>query len=338
MPAAPVKVTVLMTLYNKAAHVAEAVQSVLNNTFTDFELLVVDDASTDGGPEVVKAIADPRIRILESAVNTGRAAAANRGYDAARGEYVAVLDADDIAHPERLAEQVAFMETHPEVGISGTAYQILGQSAPIIRWPATDAECRAGLLFGDPVLYGSSIMRRSVLEQYALRCDPGWRHPGMDYLFTVRFGQHTRYANLPEALLSYRMGPNNMRHERDPVEDKSRIITEVFRIFDLPITDDELELQLALHDLFRVPFTSRRVEELRSWILHLGAMNRERQLFPVALFEAELERRWKRLFHPFADHDLGAALAHARLSGHWPADRMSYLAKATLNRWTGRKR
>ena len=97
MPTAPSKVTVLMTLYNKAPFVAEAVQSILDNTFTDLELLVVDDASTDGGLEVVRSIADPRIRLLESPVNTGRAAAANRGYDAARGEYVAVLDADDIA-------------------------------------------------------------------------------------------------------------------------------------------------------------------------------------------------------------------------------------------------
>ncbi|HQW31108.1 MAG TPA: glycosyltransferase family 2 protein [Flavobacteriales bacterium] len=338
MPAAPVKVTVLMTLYNKAPFVAEAVQSILDNTFTDLELLVVDDASTDGGLEVVRSIADPRIRLLESPVNTGRAAAANRGYDAARGEYVAVLDADDIAHPERLAKQVAFMDTHPEVGISGTAYQVLGRSGPVARWPTTDAECRAKLLFGDPVLYGSSIMRRSLLANHALRCDPAWRHPGMDYLFTVRFAQYTRYANLPEALLHYRMGSNNMRHERDPAEDKRRIIKEVFRIFSLPMTDPELELQLALHDLFRVPFTARHVVELRSWTRRLAAMNRERRLFPEDLFEAELERRWKRLFHHLADHDLSAGLTHLRLSGSWPMSRSTYLVKATLNRWTGRKR
>lgn len=338
MAAAPVKVTVLMTLYNKAPFVAEAVRSILNGTFTDLELLVVDDASTDGGLAVVKAIADPRIRTLESPVNTGRAAAANRGYDAARGEYVAVLDADDLAHPERLARQVAFMDAHPEVGISGTAYQVLGQETPIVCWPATDAECRAKLLFGDPVLYGSSIIRRSVIEQHALRCDPTWRHPGMDYLFTVRFSPHARYANLPEALLYYRMGANNMRHARNPLEDKRRLIQEVFRTFDLPMTDAELDLELALHELFRVPFTTKRVEELHLWIQRLAALNRARRLFPADLFEAELERRWKRLFHTFADHDLGAGLAHMRLSGRWPKDRSIYMAKATFNRWTSRKR
>ncbi len=88
------RVTVLMTLHNKGPFVEEAVRSVLASTLTDLELLVVDDASTDGGLDIVRGIHDPRIRILESAVNTGRAAAANRGLDAARGTFVAVLDAE----------------------------------------------------------------------------------------------------------------------------------------------------------------------------------------------------------------------------------------------------
>ena len=338
MPATPVKVTVLMTLYNKVAYVAEAVRSILNNSFRDFELLVVDDASNDGSLGVVKAIDDPRIRILESPVNTGRAVAANRGYDAARGEYVAVLDADDIAHPERLAKQVAFMDAHPEVGACGSEFQILGGPARKPVRPATDRECRAFMLFGDPVHYQTSMLRRSVLEEHRIRCNAEWRLPGMDYLFILGIAPHAAYANLHEPLLIYRMGENNMRHGRDPVEDRARLIQEVFHVFDLPMTANELELQLALHELFRVPFTARRVEELRAWIERLASMNRERQLFPEDLFGAELERRWKRLFHHFADHDLGAGLAHMRICGQWPKDRSIYMAKATLNRWTGRKR
>ena len=334
----PVKVTVLMTLYNKASYVAEAIQSILNNTFTDFELLVVDDASTDGGPDDVKSFSDTRIRLLESDVNTGRAAAANRGFDEARGEYVAVLDADDISHPERLAKQVAFMDTHPEVGACGSEFQILGgpERAPVR--PATDRECRAFMLFGDPVHYQTSMLRRSVLEEHGLRCNAEWRLPGMDYIFILGIAPYAAYANLREPLLTYRMGENNMRHGRHPLEDRARLIQEVFRTLDLPISDRELELQMALHDLFRAPFSAQRVAQLHAWISRLTTMNRERGLFPEDLFEAELERRWKGLFHHFADQDLGAGLAHMRLSGLWRKDRSIYMAKATLNRWTGRKR
>lgn len=327
-----------MTLYNKGPWVEEAVHSVLAQTFPDFELLVVDDASTDDGPARVKSIADPRIRLLESPVNTGRAAAANRGYDAARGEYIAVLDADDLMHPERLAKQVAFMDAHPDIGLSGTASQAIGNEDRIGRWPATDEVCRAKLLFGDPALYPSTIIRRSIVEKHHLRCNAEWLHPGMDYLFLLSFHPFTSYANLPDVLMYYRMGDNNMRHGRDPVTVKGRIIREVFRRFDLPLTEEQLVLQLALHDLIRTPFDTMQVKKLHAWTARLAGMNRERGLFPRDLFEAELQHRWQRLFHRFAEGSLSAGLAHLRLSGHWPVDRLIYLAKVTLNRWTGRTR
>ncbi|MBK7247029.1 MAG: hypothetical protein IPI05_05075 [Flavobacteriales bacterium] len=98
-----------------------------------------------------------------------------------------------------------------------------------------------------------------------------------------------------------------------------------------------MELQLALHDLFRVPFTARHVVELRSWTRRLAAMNRERRLFPEDLFEAELERRWNG--SSITSRTMtSCGLAHLRLSGSWPMSRSTYLVKATLNRWTGRKR
>ena len=92
------RITVLMTYCNEGTYVQEALESVLRSTFTDFELLVVDDASRDDGLAFIRAFADTRLRILESTVNTGRAAEANRGYDAALVEYMATLDADDIMH------------------------------------------------------------------------------------------------------------------------------------------------------------------------------------------------------------------------------------------------
>lgn len=339
---APHRITVLMTLYNKGAFVQEAVRSVLAQTFTDFELLIVDDASTDGGLAQVKAIADPRIRILESAVNTGRAAAANRGYEAASGDYVAVIDADDRMMPQRLEKQVAFMDAHPEVGASGTAYRVMGASASIMSWPATDDACRCICLFGNPLWYGSAILRRSVIEAHGLRCDPGWLSPGMDYLFLLRFFHHARYANLPEVLMEYRMGNNNMAHGRDNTRDKALLLPAVFRQFGLSLTEAQLDLQLALHALFRKPFTAAQVGALWAWKQELSTLNRNRQLFPVDLFEAELDHRWSRLFHFLADQDLGAALAHLQLSSHLTGrgrrERLMYLTKTTLGRWSGRGR
>jgi hypothetical protein len=331
------KVSVLTTLYNKGPYVEEAVRSVLAQDLTDLELLVVDDASTDGGPEKVKALGDPRIRVLESPVNTGRAAAANRGYDAARGQYVAVLDADDRMLPGRLSKQVAWMEARPEVVACGAWATLQGGSGPGTRMPADDAGCRAVMLFGMPVLYPAAMLRRSVLEAHALRCDAQWKLPGMDYLFLLQLGRHGAYANLQEPLFAYRQGENNMRHGRNERSDRLLLTQAAFRFFGLEAGQEELELHMGLHGLWRQPVTAADVRGLWRWKQKLARQNRERGLFPAAAFEAELERRWRQQFHRLADQGTAPALAHLRLGGPWTLNRMGYLAKTTVNRWTGRR-
>jgi len=333
----PVKVSVLITLYNKGPFVEEAVHSILANSFTDFELLVVDDASTDDGPARVKAIADPRIRLLESAVNTGRAAAANRGYDAALGEYVAVLDADDIAYPERLAKQVAFLDAHPEVGACGSWVKAFGSSEVEARMPATDAEARALSLFGMPVLYPASMLRRSVIEAHHLRCDPQWLLPGMDRLFMLKVGQHSRYANLQETLNGYRVGEQNMRHGRNAVEDKHHLYRAVFDHFGIPATKEQIVLQTFLHEeVGGPPPTAGQVRRLAAWIKELEAANQRLGVFPPPEFAAQIEKRWKGLFHRIVLHDAWSALYHLWLTGELRG-RAGYWGKVTAERWFGRR-
>ncbi|MEO8588912.1 MAG: glycosyltransferase family 2 protein [Flavobacteriales bacterium] len=329
------KVTVLVTLYNKGPFVEEAVRSLLANSFAGFELLVVDDGSTDGGPAIVRGIGDPRVRVVESAVNTGRAAAANRGYDLARGEYIAVLDADDIAHPERLARQVAFMDANPEVGACGSWMQAFGANDTLLRFPLSDRDARAIMLFGIPVSYGACMFRRSVIEEHHLRCDPTWKLPGMDYLFMLHVGFHTQYANLPEALASYRKGGQNMRHGRDPVQDARLLYRTIFDLFGLQVTDDEVDLHLFLYELDRSPPTAGQVRALFRWKNKLLRMNQERGAFPDPEFTAIVEKRWDRLFHTLVRCDARAAFAHMRCSGR-VRERAGYLVRFTWRRWMGR--
>jgi glycosyltransferase involved in cell wall biosynthesis len=335
-PPAP-RVTVLMTLYNKGAFVAEAVRSVLASTFADFEVLVVDDASTDGGPERVRAIADPRVRLLASAVNTGRPAAANRGFEAARGEFVAVLDADDLMHPERLARQVAFLDAHPEVGAVGSSLAVFGAKAEEWHWPESDEEARGKMLFSDPACYGTTMLRRTVLVQHGLRCDEAWRSPGMDFLFLLSLAPYVRFANLREPLTRYRTGEQNMRHGSDPLEVRARIYRRQFELFGFSAGEAEVRLQLMLHRLFRQVPDTRDIKALAHWVARLKAMNRARRAFPAAVFEAELDRRFGRLFHPVADHRFAAGWACLRLSRSMSAARLAYLLKVTVRRWAGHR-
>jgi len=329
------RVSVLMTYYNKGEYVEEAVRSVLASTFTDFELLVVDDASTDGGLDLVRNFRDTRIRILESDVNTGRAAAANRGYEAALGEYIAILDADDVMGPDRLAKQVSFMDTHPEIGALGTYATELGTDRLMGAWKLTDRECRGTMLLGDAFCYGSSMLRASVIREHGIRSDANWRLPGEDYLFMISLSKFTKFANLSESLTYYRLGEQNQRYGRDPVADRGALFMEAFRRFGFPVTSEQMRLYLMLHRLFSSKPVAQDVHDLRKFLDDLIEWNRKCNIFPADVFEEALETRWSRLFHRFCEFGVVHGWVHLSISKAYTAAKLYYLLRQAIDRTLG---
>lgn len=318
------RISVLMTLYNKGPYVEEAVRSVLSSSFADFELIVMDDASTDDGPDRIRAFEDERIRLVCHAVNTGRARNANRGFDAARGDFIAILDADDAMHPERLARQLAFMEAHPRIGACGTAAQLIGERHRVVRWPDDDDTARGLLLFEDPLLYGSAMFRRSVLDEHRLRCPEDWDGPGMDYLFLLRVAGVTKVASLPDALTHYRIGPNNFRHGRDRLTDAGRIAREALRFFGIAANDPEIRAHLTLLRRIEAPTSAQEVGALNAWADRLLAFNRKACTFSPDVFEGRIHAELEHVFCLLADRDARLARLHARLSGGWSIGRLRY--------------
>src|SRR5262249_46144708 len=154
---------------------------------------------------------------------------ANAGLEACQGEYIVRLDADDLAVPDRLQQQVTFMDAHPDIGASGGHLQLFGVRDKSWTFPSDPDECAAQQLFGVPVSQGASIMRKSVLDAHHLRYDPTWPRVGEDWLFWVRMGRHTRFANLDATLTLYRRGEQNISYGRDRIADLSFLQTEVFR-------------------------------------------------------------------------------------------------------------
>lgn len=325
------KITVLITLYNKGDYVEEAVQSVLDQRFTDLELLVVDDAGTDDGLAKVKAISDPRIRIMESAENTGRAAAANRGIEAAQGEFIAFLDADDIMYPERLAKQVAFLDAHHEVTIVGTDVEELrGQDKQPSSWPRSHEAAMAGLVFGDAYLHPSSLVRRSLFSDPSVRFNGGWRTPGMDYLFQVAVCRKAVFANLPEVLGAYRRGGNNFRSGRNWRQDRLLIARETFRLLGWPVSEAEVDAHVTLTGYLPAGLKAADVRHLRQWRDRLLALNQAFHLADPALFAQQVMDHWHRLYHRVADQGWGPGLAFWRHSPARTGAWLAYLAKVQL--------
>jgi GT2 family glycosyltransferase len=209
---APPRVSVLMTTYNGARFIAESIDSVLSQTFGDFELVVVDDTSTDGTAAILARYADPRLIVIRNTTNLGVVGARNRGFAALRGHYVATIDHDDLWLPTRLAQGVDRLDREPATVLVATQTLVLadGKVTPVER-PTTFSPLLFGwmLLMDCPVVYSSLLFRREAARQAdGTLLRPDLRYAD-DYELMLRLAASGSVVALSEALTVYRVHANN---------------------------------------------------------------------------------------------------------------------------------
>ena len=204
-----------MGVRDGAPWVHEAVESVLGQTASDLELIVIDDGSTDATPDLLAKVRDPRLR-LERQAPAGLTRALNRALALARAPLLARLDADDLALPGRLERQRGFLDTHPEVGLLGTAARevdTLGREVRVVSPPVEDAAIRRALIRRNPFVHSSVLMRRAVLDRVG-----GYDEAlpvAQDYDLWMRMSRVTGLANLREPLVIRRLLAGRVSAARD---------------------------------------------------------------------------------------------------------------------------
>lgn len=200
-------VSVIMPVFNGEAYLAEAIESILEQTFADFELLVVDDGSRDRSVEIIRAYSkrDDRIRAYQHARNLGMAAARNRGLAAASGKYITGMDCDDVSLPERLRKQVNFLDANPEIGAIGTCAYIVDEDlkrpADYIV-PTEHASIVMSFFVGRPFTCATVMMRRKAYELVGLFNDALFYVDDIEIMW--RAVAKVKCANLPDRLLLWR--------------------------------------------------------------------------------------------------------------------------------------
>lgn len=206
------KVTVLMAVHNGERYLQESMESILRQSFCDFEFIIVDDASTDRTRELVVSFKDARIRLIENQEKLGQTRSLNRGLEVATGEFVARQDDDDISEPERLAKQVTFLETNHEIALLGTWYtkvDATGTTLGLRQVPCGWLEIRWALMFFCPFVHSSVMLRKkAVLEQIGVYNEEFVY--AQDYEFWSRIAAQLPVANLPEYLVRFRMSAGSM--------------------------------------------------------------------------------------------------------------------------------
>lgn len=197
-------VSILMPVYNAEPYLSEAIQSMLNQTYADFELIILDDCSTDRSAEVVQTFSDARIVYHRNEVNSGLANNLNTGLKLATGKYIARMDGDDISLPHRLQTQVDFLESHPDIDLCSCAMQMFGADNQLWIRDRDPEKVKISMMFYSAVLHASSVFRRDVFEKNNLYYKQE-TFPAEDYDLWARAAFFCRMVNLPDVMYLYRM-------------------------------------------------------------------------------------------------------------------------------------
>jgi glycosyltransferase involved in cell wall biosynthesis len=209
--------SVVMSMYNQELYVKESIESVLAQTYRDFELIIIDDGSTDTSEQVVATFSDPRIRYITNNMNLGIVATSNRGLMLSRGKYIARLDSDDIAYPDRFQRQVEYLESTPDVGLVGSFFKTIETKPRVVRPPTTHAEIADSLLFGNCFGHSTIMFRRELFESHNLNY-PNVGGGSEDYAFYLASIPFVNMANIPEVLLGYRVHLKQISHVQNNLQ------------------------------------------------------------------------------------------------------------------------
>lgn len=222
-------VSVILPVYNGSLYLRRSIDSILSQDFSDFELIIINDGSSDDSAEIIKQYSDPRIHYFYQG-NQGLANTLNRGIDLARGKYIARQDQDDVSKPNRLSLQVAFLDENSEYALVGSAAEIWvnGKKSPrVLKHPTSDAELRFGLLFRNYFVHSSVLIRRDILLELGGYCTDPERQPPEDYELWSRISRSYKLANLIEPLVSYHEVSGSMsRQGKNPFQNNLVALTQ----------------------------------------------------------------------------------------------------------------
>jgi len=276
-------VSVVMAAYNEERYIHEAIESVLKQTYLNFEFIIINDGSTDKTEDIILSYQDNRIKYIKNEQNIELIASLNKGLLLASGKYIARMDADDICFYDRLEKQVKFMEANPEIGISGAQLITFGNTHGKMNYPINHEDIKLHLLitscFGNNVV----IFRQNIFKQFNLLFPKGYLH-AEDYKCWTNWIMHTNTENLDEPLVKYRSHNESVSIQNRTTQrlTRNRIRAEYLSII-FEITPDS---RLARD--FTGNITLERVLATKEIL----KINFEKNIFPPDKFEQIVLKLW----------------------------------------------
>lgn len=300
-------ISVIMSTFNDEQYIVKSVESILNQTYTDFEFLIADDGSTENTAEILKHFQqkDERIKVYLHNENKGLPLRLNQLIDKSRGKYIARMDGDDISLQNRLEKQFILMSKNPKLGLSGTWVKTYGYiDGKIWKYPTTHKQISSFLLFNNPIAHPTAIINKQLLQKHNLRYDPKFRNY-QDYELWSRCVNHFETANINEVLLLHKVDENKHLTYGDTkkVQLRSIIRQKLLSNINLKPSTTELIIHNSLGD-YQVDKLTTNLRQINNWLEKIIQANLVVNYYDNNFLNSIINDLWhqvirQRAVHPF---------------------------------------
>jgi glycosyltransferase involved in cell wall biosynthesis len=282
-----------MAVHNGLPYLAAAIESILSQTFADFEFIIVDDASSDDSNSILHGYGDTRLTLLRNKRQIGLARTLNKAVARADGNYIARMDHDDISLPDRIERQVEYLEGNPKIDVVGTWAETIGpRPKQVWRPPLTHDEIRSELVFNPAFIHSSVMFRKQTFLKTRLRYNPDLNR-AQDYDLWCKAEKRLRFANIGEVLLQYRVHPDQVGSihsgEQRRTAEKIRMNQLSKLALRLQKNNEKLHHEISL---WKFPGSINSLAKIKEWLQILSDGNARTKHLPITVFEITLSKRW----------------------------------------------
>jgi glycosyltransferase involved in cell wall biosynthesis len=287
-------ISVILPVYNAELYLKDAIDSILGQSLTDFEFIIIDDASSDNSIDIIKSYSDTRIVFLQKPINTGYTDSLNMAIDISKGEYIARMDADDISLKERFRKQFDYMDSNPDVLVLGTRYKVIGRDETSVTLPIIFPEVKLFSLTYSPIAHPTAFIRRNVFGKYGLRYNKKME-PAEDYDLWTRILDFGQIENLTEVLLHYRKHQGQISNKKESIQIEAANQIRRKQLAKLmSFNDKSYDIDFALKIILKRSWdvSSYDLVRIDTLIQDLWFANKDKSLYNEKLFQGFLRNIW----------------------------------------------
>ncbi|QED37761.1 glycosyltransferase [Antarcticibacterium arcticum] len=280
-------ISVILPVYNREKYIEDAINSILDQSLDNFELIIIDDGSVDGTVSKIRTYTDNRIKFFQNQKNRGVAFSRNIGIKKARGTFIALMDSDDISKSQRFAKQVNIFNNNPDISICGSWMEAFF-SGKLIKQPELDNQIKAQLFFNCSINNNSVMYRRKALQN--LFFDKNFEH-GEDYEFWIRASWKRKFYNIQESLVRYRYHDGQLTQIFKNEQEKIGVNLRLALFKKINYSQEKYPDEILTKFLeFRNYFTLGEMQLFLTWLDHLRMKNLESAIYPAEEFSKVIDR------------------------------------------------